>query len=181
MAYVMPINRNQLPIQSLRFDNVVGIDPDLKGSGWAVWSNVKNAFTQIQTVQFWEFINLVNEFKPGKVLFVIDAGWKNEATNFHKVYLPENIKRASPATQAKYTASVREKVARDVGLNSGVGLSMVNYLQGQFHNYIEARPQTHKWDKETIARETGYTGKSNPETRDAIRDAWQYRNHIIQL
>lgn len=175
----MPINRNQMPVGSLGFEKVIGIDPDLKGSGWAVWSNKKNEFIQIKTIQFWQFIDYVNEYAPGSVLFVIDAGWKNKKANFHKVHLPPNIKKASATTQANYIASVREKVAGDVGINSGVGLSMVNYFVGHKHKFIEYCPDGPKWEKETIAKETGYTGLSNPETRDAMRDAWKHRFYIL--
>ncbi|WP_080057158.1 hypothetical protein [Spirosoma aerolatum] len=169
------LKTNQLPILNLRIDLVIGIDPDIDKSGWAVWSRSQNRFIEVLPLPFWKFIDKATAYAPGSALFVLDAGWLNEKVNYHAIKLPLHLKNASEAVKAKYVAAVREKVARDVGLNAGVGLSMLNFLQANHHEVRPIKPTMHKWDAEMIARQTGYKGQSNPETRDAMRLAWCYR------
>lgn len=168
-------NPNQLPLTSLRIDLVCGVDPDKQKSGWAIWSRSQNKIIEVLNLPFYKFIDKVNGHSPGSVLFILDAGWLNEKSNYHAVKLPPNLQRASQQTKVNYIAGVREKVANDVGVNAGIGLCMLNFLEAHQHEVKCIKPTVSKWDKEMVARQTGYTGTSNPETRDAIRLAWCYR------
>lgn len=168
-------HENQLPIQSLRIDLVCGIDPDSKKSGWAVWSRSENRIIEVLNLPFYKFIDKVNEHKAGSVSFVLDAGWLNDKPNYHPVKLPPHLKNANEFIKARYIASVREKVARDVGVNAGIGLSMLNFLEAHQHVVRPIKPEMSKWTAEMIARQTGYIKPTNSETRDAIRLAWCYR------
>jgi len=146
----------------------VGIDPDIKKSGLAVWSRIEKRLLYAKAVPFPKLLEILNQIKPGEALFFVDAGWLNGGY-FH--WMPDNFDTWSKQSQKAYLI----KRGIDVGRNFGVGQVIVTYLQALhgLNAVHEIRPSTEKWSAEDLKRYTGWTKPTNPESRDAAKLCFQ--------
>lgn len=133
----------------------IGIDPDIEKSGVAVWSPIGRRLT-VQTVAFPRLIHYLQNLPSlyGSALVVLEAGWLNKASNFHRW-------TGSPA--------VGERMAAKVGQNHAVGKLIEQFLQAYTIEYELVKPTTGKWDAETFKKITGLTQRTNSEMRDAAK------------
>lgn len=166
----MKPNNSQLPIQSLRINYVVGIDPDQDKSGVAIYSRIEKRLIAVACLGFADLLNLLNEQPKGETIFYLEAGWLNSS-----------VWHGEPPTAGSWPIRSRlanaAEVGRRVGINHGVGICLHNYLLcHNDHDLVRLeKPTTTKWDAETFAKMTGWKGRTNPETRDAGRIAFKYQ------
>ncbi|MCX6218315.1 MAG: hypothetical protein NT073_27985 [Spirosoma sp.] len=148
----------------------IGIDPDLHKSGLAVWSRTKKQHNYIDSVGAFELIQLLNLIKPGEALFFVDAGWLNGGY-FHYANFPPEFDTWH--VNAQYAYLVKRGI--NVGENFGVGKFIVAYLidvHGE-NNVRLVRPVNEKWDATKLKQLTGWSKRTNPDSRDAARLCWQ--------
>ena len=80
-------------------------------------------------------------------------------------------------TGPKESPEVRLKIARNVGMVDGFCSILTRMADSLDIPLIGVSPlgKGAKLDADQLAALTGWTGKSNPHTRDAAAVAWQYR------
>ena len=127
--------------------NSIGIDPDVEKNGVAVSENGK--ITELHNLDFWSLIELLSRRKDHRVF--IEAGWLNPSASHH-------------AAQNKFTAA---KIGSAVGANWQVGKLISAYCKRNDIQYFEVRPTSRKMNQETFKSYTGWSGRTNQETRDA--------------
>jgi len=158
----------QLPIQSLRINTVVGIDPDQDRSGFAVFCRLEKRLIYVSTLSFFELCNSLAAYEAGSVLVILEAGWLNKS-----------VWHGEPAAAASWPIRARlanaAEIGRRVGINAGVGLSIQNLLIGLGHEYKLEQPTSAKLDADNFKRLTGWVGRTSQDARDAGRLAFKYQ------
>jgi hypothetical protein len=127
---------------------VIGIDPDREKSGVALWDTESKRLT-LQTLTFFELFSLLNKIPVG--LIRLEAG---HLINHHWTAR----KGISVATIAK--------IASDTGANHETGrkiLEMAKYLSIPCELVLPQGKKNHI----EFQRLTKYSGRTNPEMRDA--------------
>lgn len=128
---------------------IIGIDPDLEKSGVAVI----DGSLQLFNLTFPELMELFSENKDKIKKVVIEAGWLNKKSNFHARY-----------GQSK---NAGERIAKNVGENHATGKLIAQMAEYYGFKVLLVRPTCKKLNAEEFNRLTGWTGRSNQETRDA--------------
>jgi hypothetical protein len=129
----------------------IGIDPDVKKNGVAVWYQ-KPKRLELSNLKFFDVFDLIRLLKiRNQIIVIIDAGWLNKS-NFHVTGTNKNV---------------NGKIGERVGANHETGrkiAEMCIYLgvEHQLH-----RPTTSKVNKEMFEKITGYKDRTNQENRDA--------------
>ncbi|MGC8978653.1 hypothetical protein [Caldisericum sp.] len=129
---------------------VVGIDPDLTKSGYAIWDKEERVLKEFGSKDFWGLLELLNEYK--NELIIIEAGWLNKKVNWH---LSELGTRS-------------EKIAYRVGQNHTIGQLLVDYCKKNGISVITKRPSMRKMKQEEFKKITGIKHTTNQDVRDAI-------------
>ena len=91
----------------------IGIDPDITKSGVAI-KDTKLKTLDLYDLGFFDLISLLIRKKDSIKVVVVEASWLIKKSSWH-------------SSQGQNTAS---KIGRDVGLNHGTGLNLVNMIQG---------------------------------------------------
>ena len=143
----------------------IGIDPDLKKSGFAMIDIIPFVATEISvvdTMDFFELIEVLNIQKKYcldkgiKYIVFIEAGWLNKKSNYH----------------AAFNKEIAGRIGKNVGENHAVGKLLEEYCIREKIDYKLVRPTTKKWDAELFKKITKYNKRTNGEMRDAVRAAW---------
>lgn len=143
----------------------IGIDPDLKKSGFAmidVIPFVAPEVSVVDTMDFFELIEVLNVQKKYcldkgiKYIVFIEAGWLNKKSNYHVAFNKE----------------IAGRIGKNVGENHAVGKLLEEYCIREKIDYKLVRPTTKKWDAELFKKITKYDKRTNSEMRDAVRAAW---------
>ncbi|GAB4023340.1 hypothetical protein GCM10028808_73490 [Spirosoma migulaei] len=166
--YRKHLDPSQLPIQSLRINYVVGIDPDIDKSGLAVYSRISKKLTYCDAVPFYKLLENLALIKPGDAIFRVDAGWLNKGFH-HQNALPDGFEKWDVESKLAYYF----KLGTQVGRNFAVGQLIVGLLvatHGQ-DNVREVRPlpRNPKWSAEDLKRYTGWDARTNGDSRDAAK------------
>lgn len=132
---------------------IIGIDPDLVKSGVAVV--VDGKIITLDTMSFFDLCNFIDEHKHQAVFHVEDVEINKP------VFTRPGI---SPASM--------KKIAQNVGMVKAVARLLMEHLEETEANYKMIRPlvgpiKKAKKDAEFFNRQTGWTGKSNEDKRDA--------------
>lgn len=157
---------------------VVGIDPDVKKSGFAVVSKTEKKVTMAESLPFFDLIEQLEmtselcELLELKMLVVVEAGWKNKKSNFRTI-----------------KGAAGEYIAKNVGENHRVGKLFVEFCSLHEIECIEAKPLLKCWkgpnhkitQEELLCFATGTPAHTNQDLRDAILLAWTYANLPIKL
>lgn len=133
---------------------IIGIDPDLAKSGVAILS----PSLELRNLTFAETVDLFRSQQAAIKKVVIEAGWLNKKSNFHDAI-----------GQRK---GVGEQIARKVGLNHATGILLVEMAESFGLNVVLVKPTRSKKKADEFKRVTGWTGRSNQETRDAAMLIW---------
>lgn len=133
---------------------IIGIDPDLVKSGVAVTENKK--ILTLDSMRFFELCRFIDEHKHQAVFHLENV---------------EYCKAVYPREAAKSEA-VKMNIAQKVGMVKAIGRLLVEYLDGAGAEYKLIKPlvgplKRAKKDAEFFNRQTGWTGKSNEDKRDA--------------
>lgn len=133
---------------------VIGIDPDSDRCGFAVYDNGKLIVCATATVPEILTMHLPLLLESGGVLFSIEDVMANQF-----VY-SRNVK-ASKAAQSK--------VAMHIGRCQQVQVELMRWLEHYGITYDLHKPQRGNWakNKSQFERLTGWTGRSNEDSRSA--------------
>lgn len=135
---------------------IVGIDPG-KNSGMALISN-GNTILQLETVRPWQVMEVLQV-------------WEIEHGKISKVYM-EDPRQNKPLFGKKGNKGVLGRIAQNVGSNKRDTDWLEHLITDAKYNLVLCRPTTEKWNAQTLKTITGYSGKSNSHTRDAIKLAY---------
>ncbi len=146
----------------MKYDLVIGIDPDTHKSGVCTYDNGKLA---AEALSFPELIVKLYELStlPGNVCVVVEAGWLNDKSNFH----------------GKHGSSA-ERIAKNVGSNHQTGRHIVEMAKYYGLEVIEQKPFNKGWkgrDGKITHEELNYIlqyngldpiKRCNQDVRDAV-------------
>ena len=138
---------------------MIGIDPDVKKSGFAINDMDKHRLTDVTCLKFYDLLDGLKEVhQAGHIVEVkISAGWLIKKSNFHK-YKNEYVGM---------------KQAMNVGRNHQVGLFIVEYCELYHIPFSLVRP-TGKVDTGNFNKRTGWQGSTNSDSRDAAMLVYGY-------
>lgn len=132
---------------------VVGIDPDSDRHGFAVYQNGKlitcHSATTVEIVG-----SYLPDFNPTDISFSIENVMQNQ-------FVYTRNQKASKAAQSK--------VAMHIGRCQQAQLELMKWLDYYKIPYVLHAPQKGNWSdkKELFEKITGWTGRSNPDSRAA--------------
>jgi hypothetical protein len=129
----------------------MGIDPDVDKSGVAIWDSSANKLTDLKCLDFFDTIIMINHIGKCRGQVIIEGGWLNMISNFHD----------------KKGASIRERIAKNVGENHAIGKLFEMYCKKYSVRYLVVKPERSKELTNLIFRNTKWSGTSNQEMRDA--------------
>ena len=133
----------------------LGIDPDVKESGFAV---VKNGTrTSGGILEFFGLLETIDYIAKGDYMIIIEAGWLNKKPNWHP------SKNSDPRKES----AIAQRIASKVGANAQIGKLIVEYCERNGFNYQLVRPTTSKVPKKILEKELGIKIKNQDEA-DAI-------------
>lgn len=133
---------------------VVGVDPDIKKPGFAIYDRVNKELTTVKSITFFEIFDLLTKLKDEILLVRIEAGWLNRKSNFHS--------RGGQSKQAG------EKIAEYVGRNHEVSFKLIEACKYIGVPYEVVRPLgTKNIDAAMFKKITGWPSQTNPDNRDA--------------
>ena len=160
----------------MKYDNVIGIDPDKDKSGVA-WLHVDGRVLEIDNLTFPELISYlqhckqVHEEHGESYIVVVEAGWLNKKSCFHKAQ-----------------GARAEKIAKDVGANHETGRKIIEMCEYYGINVTSIAPLRKCWKgrdgkitHEELASFTNIMGRTNQDGRDAALIAWCYANLPIRI
>lgn len=159
----------------MKYDFVIGIDPDVSKSGVAE-VNLSTREAKVQILSFPDLLKYLlqkkEEYRGRAYVIVVEAGWLVKKSNFHGSY----GRRA-------------ERIAKDVGSNHETGRKIVEMCQSFEMNTVEQRPLRKIWSGQNgkisheeikaFAQDIG--SRSNQEERDALLLAWCFAGLPIRL
>lgn len=130
----------------------VGIDPDSKKSGVAIWRK-SDKFYALKNLTFFELFDYLQEKKISIRLIVIEAGWLNKST-WHGAH--------------GKCAAISAKIGKNVGSNHEAGRKIEEMCKYLKIYYELDRPQSGKLTALQFKKLTGIQERTNQETRDAF-------------
>lgn len=141
----------------------IGIDPDIEKSGYCEIHDKK--IKALDNLDFFDLTACLSVLDKDDMV-CIEAGWLNEKTMFH---MKVNKKTGQKSEHNRGTSA---KIAMFTGQNHAVGRLLEQFCIKNKIPYKLYKPSSEKWDAKLFKQITGYEGKSNQETRDAVRAAW---------
>lgn len=157
---------NQLPITKARVRYIVGIDPDIKKSGLAIYDCEQKVWTDFGDYTCLHVETYVRTLPAENTTVYVEAGWLNQGLQKKFRDNPPKDWHLWPNDQKLAWMFAR---GVDVGENFRAGKFFVERLREYGFEVVEYRPVTAKWDAQDLARYTGITKRTNPEIRDAIK------------
>lgn len=131
----------------------VGIDPDVKKIGVAVWDG--DDFARLETMAFFELFDYMTLNRTRIELVVIEAGWLNKRHNWHG-----GNQRTS------------QRISNNVGRNHETGRKIVEMCEYLELDYTLVQPRRSKFSAELFERTTGHKIK-NQDIIDAAMLVYQ--------
>jgi hypothetical protein len=137
----------------------VGIDPDVKKSGFAIWDTINKQLNEYGCKDFFLILCLIENYKSNypNIKIIIEAGWLNEKSNFH--------------TSKNQTKQAGERIAKNVGANHQIGKLFEEFCIKNDINYKLALPKKSKTSRDMFKAITGLDVK-NQDVIDAIMLVW---------
>lgn len=129
----------------------MGIDPDLIKSGVGVWDATRKNLIYCGSCDFFKVIEWIDSVSKEGGTIVIEAGWLNKKSNFHKAQGP----------------GIREKIAKNVGECAAVGKLLVQYCEIKKVEHRIVKPTRSKEVSNLIFKQTGWQERTNQDARDA--------------
>lgn len=160
----------------MKFDNIIGIDPDKEKSGVAF---LKPATRQLEVtnltfpmlLDYLQHAKKVRDESGESLVVVVEAGWMNAKSCFH-------------TAQGKSA----EKIAKDVGANHETGRKIIEMCKHYGIEVVQHIPLVKCWKgkdrkitHEELASFTGLMGRTNQDARDAALLAWVFANLPIRV
>ena len=158
-----------------KHDVIIGIDPDKEKSGIGIL-NMSTRKLELTNMSFPVLLDNLQAWKKDeadnnrKVIVIVEAGWMNAKSCFHKA-------------QGKSA----DKIAKDVGANHETGRKIIEMCEHYGIEVIAQAPLRKSWrgkdgkiTHEELAYFTGITGRENQDARDAGLLAWNYAGMPIR-
>ena len=158
-----------------KHDVIIGIDPDKEKSGIGIL-NMSTRKLELTNMSFPVLLDNLQAWKKDeadnnrKVIVIVEAGWMNAKSCFHKA-------------QGKSA----EKIAKDVGANHETGRKIIEMCEHYGIEVIAQAPLRKCWrgkdgkiTHDELAYFTGITGRENQDARDAGLLAWNYAGMPIR-
>lgn len=158
-----------------KHDVIIGIDPDKEKSGIGILYMATRKL-ELTNMSFPVLLDNLQAWKKDeadnnrKVIVIVEAGWMNAKSCFHKA-------------QGKSA----EKIAKDVGANHETGRKIIEMCEYYGIEVIAQAPLRKCWrgkdgkiTHEELAYFTGITGRENQDARDAGLLAWNYAGMPIR-
>ena len=142
---------NLLNIYNRISTTIVGIDPDAKRSGVACIRNGKIEF--LENMAFFDLYDYLSNVEHIK-LVVIEAGWLNKG-------------HWSISNRNEGQKHIQLKIAHDTGANHETGRKIVEMCEFLGLPVELVKPTKSKVDHQYFKKITGWTKRTNSETRDA--------------
>lgn len=152
---------------------IIGIDPDIEKSG-VCYLYTPTRQVEVSSMDFPRLVEFLSSFEADcNVVVVVEAGWKNPISNYHK------------GTYGR----VGQKVALSVGRNQQVGHCIVEMCKFWGIPVVEKTPLRKMWsgqDRKITHEELsefmrGLPSRTNQEMRDAALIAWDYAGFPIRI
>lgn len=136
----------------------IGIDPDTKKSGYAIWNVETESLQGYGELAFFELFTLLQDFRRLRenVTVVISAGWLHKKTNWHN---------------NKQGVNVAARIGANIGQNHQAGKLIIEMCEFLKVDYELVKPTNAKMDAKTFAQITGIK-KSNQDVRDSVILIW---------
>ncbi len=153
---------------------IIGIDPDVEKSG-VCYLYTPTKQVEVAALDFPHLLEYLSEFEADcNVVVVVEAGWQNEISNYHK---------------GIYSRSVGEKIGLKVGRNQQVGHCIVEMCKFWKIPVIEKAPLKKMWSgtNRKITHEelsqfvSGLPSRTSCEMRDAVLLAWDYAGFPMRI
>ena len=128
----------------------IGIDPDLRKSGVAIWDSEIKQFAEIKIMTLLELLQLLADYQD-KAEVYLEAGWLNKKSNWHG------------KGQSIY---VKQRIAKNVGENHATGKQIEQILIDLKMEYHLIIPKRRKATPEEFYKFTKISTK-NQEKIDA--------------
>lgn len=130
----------------------IGIDPGAH-CGIAVYSRALRQIIRAETLDFWSAFDLcIAEYPPETCDVIVEDCSKNK-----------------PRFRHKEGFGVQDRMSRNVGAVQRESVLLIDGLRRRGYNVIAERPQSAKWDAETVKRVTGWSKRTSAHCRDAIK------------
>lgn len=136
---------------------IIGVDPDLRFSGYAIWDTEASCIKEYGKASFRGLIKKIESYN-GECLVRIEGGWLNKKANWHFSGL----------------GSRSEKIAYRVGQNHAVGLVLESYLRESGIECEVVKPRNRKINRSEFSEITGISGRINQDIMDAIMLVYGY-------
>jgi len=144
--------------------HIVGIDPDLKKTGIAIWDVQQKKFIYWCAVPFIEIAPIIKQFcDEATAEIILEAPWLNKKANFRK---------------GSFSKRVSDSISKKVGQNHAVAKMISEVLQGIGWSVIEKKPLVKGLFKKKgcwtvigrkfIEMNSGVQSRINDEIRDAM-------------
>lgn len=137
----------------------IGIDPDAKASGFAIWDKEAQKLKYVKLLKFWELFHTlfgIKELHGAEVNVIIEAGWLNKG-HWHP--------------NKNQGVNVASRIGNNVGANHQTGRIIEEMCQYLKLDYQLVKPVKSKITAKTFEQVTGIK-KSNQDTRDAVMLVW---------
>lgn len=133
---------------------LIGVDPDVKASGFAVWNTETKKIEVFDKLPITKLTAKLKSFATIDCIVYIEAGWLNKKSNYHYA-----------KGQSKYAG---EKIAKNVGANHQVGKIILEFCK-EFGLKVElVQPKKSKVGTKLFKNITGITATINQDVRDAV-------------
>lgn len=146
----------------MKYDMIIGIDPDIDKSGFAIWCPEKKKFYKITTMSFFDVIFYITESLTFPLFVRIEAGWLINKSNWHKA-------------QGQFR---RERIAKNVGENHAVGKLFAQFCKIKRIEHELVKPLG-KVDAKYFQAVTGWQNRTNQEMRDAAMLVYRFKQSYI--
>lgn len=154
----------QEPKTEKTITHIVGIDPDLKKTGIAIWDVQQKKFIYWCALPFIEIAPIIKQFCDEETTeIILEAPWLNKKANFRKGSLSKRVS---------------DSISKKVGQNHAVSKMISEVLQGLGWSVNEKKPlfkgifkRNGVWSKvgrKFIETNTDVTSRINDEIRDAM-------------
>lgn len=150
---------------------IAGLDPDISKNAIAIWDRQDSKWIDVRGVPFEDMLHYFS-FLPNthaainreNTVIYVEAGWKNQITNFHR----------------GYKSNASEKIAMNIGMNHAVSMLTARVLKSAGWEVVEIAPvgkakgwikNSKGWTKQGRAyvdERSGYKGKINDDLRDSL-------------
>ena len=140
----------------------IGIDPGVD-TGFAVWDCEKKEYSQLSTLDFWQVIDLLLEYKnqyQQRLVVVVEDATQNKPTFRLGTNIKENDRKAQNVGSLKRETSL-----------------LIEWLDKHKIPYRRIRPSRYTYTKlsaEVFTQITGYQGRSSSHSRDAAMLVFKY-------